>query len=327
MGQVDSGVQEAQSSTPNDGSASIRRSFLETGRFFQERGGIGWSILSSVGIRGPEAREFKIGDCLREKEIKLTEELLDQGQKVIWYGGDGYGKTTFMSELYEYFASKGLIIHFVLGVSGRNEESLKHIIGLIGEIKEENKHGKHIFLIDSVDYFWEDPAVGGCTGSTSRGRLRVELLQALHDSGCKIVYTCHEPEPKNKPVDLALKAKCRRWLSKYDGVEEQHLSPIYPAEKVKSVLLRVGIPEAIVEYWLQHNYSSICKHVLLANYLLKGNPENPQENIAYGLRRVLSFIESSLRIGSSMKDICRVLSGSIEGRNRVSIIDRVTTGF
>lgn len=329
MGQIDSGVQEVQSSTPNDGSVSIRRSFLETGRFIGERGGIGWSILSSVGVESPNKSEFKASDCLREDEIKLTEQLLDQGWEALWYGGDGYGKTTFMSELHKYFESKGLKVHFVLGVSGRNEESLKHIIGLIGEIKKENseKRGEQIFLVDSVDYFWEDPAVGGYTGSTSRRRLRVELLEALHDSGCKIVYTCHEPEPKNKPIDLQLKVKCKRWLSKYDGVEEQHLSLIYPEEKVKSVLLRVGIPEPVVEYWLKHNNFSICKHVLLANYLLKGNLRDPKESGKYSLRRVLSFIESSLRIGNSMQDICQALSYAIKGRDSVRFQHWATTGF
>lgn len=302
---------------------AVREKIIQEG--LKEYGGIGWSILGGVGVKFPLVAEFSLSDCMREAEIQQTLSLLEQGKKVWWDAGEGYGKTTFLSELETYIDAKNIksdprsqlqvfdIDHIIRGTAADMRPRIEHETERIeyylgsGKAKATSK----VYVLDSADFLWERVKGESVYGPTIKAR--IEFIKKLLHSDCKMIMTSHDQEPKNKAVDDIAKSYFESMLRVY-GVERKKLSPLYPEEKMKAVLERVGFPPATVDGLFRYVGYPARHHGMMTNYVL-GVKDN------YRLPDLLSYIDSLARLGLSEEEVAAKLVPVFNQRNERRIKD------
>lgn len=308
-----------------DTSFAIREKIINE-KSLREAGGIGWSILSKIGVRYPGPEQFDLQDCLREQEITETWQKLESGKKVWWEGGDGYGKTTFMGEFKTFIEAENL---------NRSSENKIQIIDLgvlthgnIADLKFYREQITYfssdgikfapniLYVVDSVDYLWEQTQGRDLSALTSA---RIEVFKLAIKSPFKVLMTAHDKDSKNKVVDSPAKIRCGNILSS-NHVDINKLSPLYPPDKINRLLKRVGIPNQIADNLTSSLFYPIRHHGVMSNYVL-GGPET------YSIGHLVSWIDYKIKFGEDFDQITEDIKQVLIARNYVRIRDWATIGF
>lgn len=308
-------------------SVNAREKIIRNKGYLHEKGGIGHSLLFNLDVRPPDLHDFKLADCMREEEIIETDKLLRSGKKVMWEGGDGYGKTTFIGELTQYLHKENpeLQISSMSHMDFRTSSSIKRQIERLEHALQSNEPTNLLYIIDSADYLWEKP--DNSPDNIDLAQLRIEFMNKLLNSDVQTLMTSHSIEPKNKEVDMYLKRRFELMFG--STVDRKNLSPLYPTDKVSKILQRVGFPKELAEYLSWYESSKTCKHSVLVNYFFK-QPSLAKENSGqqFSLERTISYISSFLKDPhNSINDLITVFIDFFHGRNMTAFKDLVNIGF
>ncbi len=252
-------------SSSSEGEANRARIFKENK--LSETGGVGWSILRKIGVNPPDIKKFSLGDCMREAEINHTWESLQNNKPIIWYGPEGSGKTTFLTELDTFIQSQNShrAPQDQLTVRRLDFLTLSNLRNISHQIENLRTDSNTIYLFDSADYLWEKPSTS--QGGDSLTQSRINFLDQLLKSKNKLVMTAHDQDPKGVVVDQVAKIKCQALLNIH-GVEARALSQEYDQRKIEQVLERLGLPRGLVAELMQSNTSNSFDHATFINTFL-----------------------------------------------------------
>lgn len=125
--------------------------------------------------------------------------------------------------------------------------------------------------------------------------------------------TAHKQEPANKKIDLATKTACNLAISQ-NHVERIDLSPLYQADKMLNVLVRVGLPNRIAQKLLGDIFLPARNHGTMVNYVLG-------EKDHYSLSDLLSYVESLIKAKTPVDNIVIILKNVIQVRNSQRVRD------
>lgn len=247
----------------------------------------GWSLAERATILEPTPSIQEIWDrdrptpedflktCMRGREIASIEEGLKGGQGVFLYGGDGFGKTTLLSELGRYLELEGYILIDVSYDTFREPEYARAKIAQLQDIKWGLEKGlltraKVCVLSDSADYIWEDVALS-VTSSEGQGelrKLRMEILELLLEPGMPVVATLHNEAADTKQKDPMLESLVKGRIAEscdQGNIQMIELGRLYDEDRVGRFLESHGVHPAVVDALLV--WATAREHVLLANYM------------------------------------------------------------
>lgn len=236
---------------------------------------IGWALTQEHLLQNQSA---PLKSLMREVEIRKTKQVLSNGRKVLVYGNEGAGKTTFLTELKGHLSEENTSIHIISSKFG-SEGELRRSIESIDDLEQEYQRTgiKPVLMIDSADYLWEQTSEGIMT-------FRKQFYQRCLDSKIDIIMTFHDSEPKGKKTDFQAKKYFDRLnIEKRDNIDSIQLSPEYSADKVKNFLTTLGFNEEIADYIASHSFARY--HASLRNYFLK---EYREKDLAVYLNRVVA---------------------------------------
>lgn len=304
-----------------------REKIIRNDGFLLEKGGIGFSILFSVGVTPPETGNITPRDCMREPEILETVELLHSGKKVLWEGGDGFGKSTFTGELAAILLKEepDLKIINLTHNDFRTRSSMERQLERLEWESASDHPDKILYLLDSVDYLWEK--IPPSLDNAGLAQLRIEFIQKLMFSDHKVVMTSHDVEPKNKEVDEYLKIRLNSHFNVLSVREK--LSPWYQPHKVIQVLERVGFPHDLAVELVSSNQEAVCRHSTLVNYFFKQpNYQKETQELQFSLKRSLQFIQRIMETEKNpIQYLSKVFQSVFKARNLIRFQDWINIGY
>lgn len=235
----------------------------------------GWALTQEHLLPNQSAPSKSL---MREEEVERTKQGFLRGHRVLVYGTDGSGKTTFLTELKGHLSERNTTLHMI-NSRLRSVEELKLSMESIDSLEQEYQRTgiKPVLMVDSADYLWEQASEEIIT-------YRKQFYQRCLDSKIDVVMTFHNVESKEKRVDLQAKKYFEKLnIEKRDNVDSIYLSPEYPVEKVEDFLTTLGFNEKIANFIASHNFAR--NHASLRNYFLK---ECREKDLAVYLNKIVA---------------------------------------
>lgn len=303
-----------------------REKIIRNHGFLHEKGGIGFSVLFSVGVTPPEIGKAKLSECMREEEVRTTVHLLNSGKKVLWEGGEGFGKSTFTSELVNVLLKEEPHLK-IINLTHNDfctKSSMQTHLNTLNRESDSDHPDNTLYLLDSVDYLWEKIPVS--SDNEGLAQMRIEFIQKLMFSEYLVVMTSHDVEPKNKKVDDYLKIRLNSHFNVLSVREK--LSPWYPSHKVIQVLERVGFPRELAVELVSSNREAVCRHSTLVNYFFRQpNYQTETKEHQYSLTRSLQFIQSTMESKKNpIQYLTQFFNNIFSARNLIRFQDWLKVG-